>query len=61
MTIFHDPDDTDASFARSAELAAIRPDTTLEVVTGVGHNRILSDPSVIESIQKSIVGLDLDA
>lgn len=50
ISIFHDPADDEARFARAAELAALRPDTTLHVVDGVGHNRILRDLDVVEAI-----------
>jgi hypothetical protein len=56
MTLFHDPDDVETSFARSAELAALRPDTTLRVVTGVGHNRILSDSDVVDDVAMVVAG-----
>lgn len=50
IDIFHDQSDQDASFARSAELAAVRPDTRLHVVEGLGHSRLLSDAVVISEI-----------
>ena len=50
MLILHDPDDTDTSYDRSAMLAALRSRTRIEAVSGVGHHRILSDPSAIESV-----------
>lgn len=50
ITIFHDPADEDTPFARSAELAAIRPSTNLEVVEGLGHSKVLADPEVLERL-----------
>ena len=49
ILLFHDPKDEDTPFARSAELAALRPDTSLEVLEGVGHARVLSDPQVLST------------
>lgn len=52
MLIIHDPDDSETPFARSAELAAIRPDTAILVVEGAGHSRILSDENVLEGVAR---------
>lgn len=54
IVIFHDPADPDTPFGRAAELAALRPATTLEVVEGVGHSRILSDPKVVSTFVASL-------
>lgn len=48
MLLIHDPADGETSFSRSAELAALRPDTTVVAVEGAGHNRILSNPETID-------------
>jgi pimeloyl-ACP methyl ester carboxylesterase len=50
MLIVHDPEDVDASFARSAELAAIRPATTIVALPGAGHNGILTNPQTFEAV-----------
>jgi pimeloyl-ACP methyl ester carboxylesterase len=50
VLIVHDPADEDTSFARSAELAAIRPATSIVPIDGVGHTRILSDPHTLEVV-----------
>lgn len=50
MLLVHDPEDGDTPFSRSAELAALRPDTSLHVVTGVGHSRILADPTTVDQV-----------
>jgi pimeloyl-ACP methyl ester carboxylesterase len=50
MLLVHDPGDGDTPFSRSAELAALRPDTSLHVVTDVGHSKILSDPGVLDDV-----------
>ena len=54
IIILHDPDDDETSFARSADLAAVRPGTKLVVTTGVGHSRILSDPSALGEMVRSL-------
>ena len=50
ILIVHDPDDVDTSFARSAELAALRPATTIVALPGAGHNRILASPQAIQAV-----------
>lgn len=50
ILIVHDPDDSQATFARSAELAAIRPDTEILALEGAGHSRILSDEDALDRI-----------
>jgi pimeloyl-ACP methyl ester carboxylesterase len=58
MLLVHDPEDPDAPFGRSAELAAIRPGTSLRVVTGVGHSKILSDPDVLGQVAAWVARVD---
>ena len=53
IIVFHDPEDTETPFGRSAELTALRPGTDLRVVEGVGHTRILSDRSVLDALVRS--------
>lgn len=43
ILVVHDPNDTDTPFARSAELAAIRPNTSIVAIEDAGHSRILFD------------------
>lgn len=50
ILIVHDPEDTETSFQRSAELAAIRPATELVISAGSGHNGILTDGAAIERV-----------
>lgn len=52
VLLVHDPEDKDAPFSRSAELAALRPQTSLRVVTDVGHSKILSDPDVLDGVSR---------
>lgn len=47
--ILHDPDDPELSVSESHALAEAWPGSTLSPVPGVGHRRILRDPSVISS------------
>jgi alpha-beta hydrolase superfamily lysophospholipase len=48
VLIAHDPADEDTPFLRSAELAAIRPDTSIVPIEGSGHSRILSDHRTLD-------------
>lgn len=50
MLVVHAPDDGDVPFARAAELAAMRPGTTLLVAADVGHSKILSDSDVLDDV-----------
>jgi len=48
VLIVHDPGDEDTPFLRSAELAAIRPATSIVPIEGSGHSRILSDHRTLD-------------
>lgn len=50
ILILHDPADPETPFARSAQLAALRPDTAISVIEDAGHNRILSHPEALERV-----------
>jgi len=50
VLILHDPGDGETPFARSAELAAIRPGTSIIAVDGAGHSRILSNTVALDQI-----------
>lgn len=54
VLIVHDPDDSDTPFARSAELAAIRPRTSIVAMENTGHSRILSDESTLEEVARFV-------
>lgn len=55
VLIVHDPDDVETPFARSAELAAIRRDTSIVPVPGAGHSRILSADATLRSVLDFVV------
>jgi pimeloyl-ACP methyl ester carboxylesterase len=48
--VIHDEDDTEVPFARGKAVADAWPGSTLMVTHGLGHRRILRDPSVIAAI-----------
>ena len=48
--ILHDPEDRELCVSESRTLAAAWPGSTLSFVSGLGHRRILRDPSVISSV-----------
>jgi pimeloyl-ACP methyl ester carboxylesterase len=52
VLILHDPDDADTPFARSAELAALRPGTSIVAMDNTGHSRILSDEGTLEAVAR---------
>jgi pimeloyl-ACP methyl ester carboxylesterase len=52
LFIVHDRDDRETSWRESQNIAAAWPHATMRTTTGLGHNRILRDETVIgESIQ----------
>lgn len=50
ILIAHDPQDGDTPFARSAELAAIRPGTSIVALEEAGHSRILASPELLDIV-----------
>ncbi len=50
ILIVHDPDDQETPFSRSAELAAIRPATSILPLPGAGHSRILSERVALDAV-----------
>jgi hypothetical protein len=51
LLIVHDPDDPDAGFDLSAALANRRPKTRLVEAPGTGHNHLVRDPHVIDTVE----------
>jgi pimeloyl-ACP methyl ester carboxylesterase len=49
LLIVHDRDDHETSWDASRRLASRWPDAQLLTTTGLGHNRILSDPAVVSA------------
>jgi len=54
VLILHDPDDPELPVSESHALAQAWPGSTLSLVPGVGHRRILREPSVISSAVRFI-------
>lgn len=52
--ILHDPDDPELPASESHALAEAWPGSTLSLVPGVGHRRLLREPSVISSAVRFI-------
>jgi len=50
VLVIHDREDRETSWQDGADVAASWPGATLITTTGLGHNRILRDPSVIDAI-----------
>lgn len=48
--LVHDQDDTEASPENSRYLASLRPGTTLRWSEGLGHNRVLHDREVVQTV-----------
>ena len=50
LLVVHDKDDRETAWQDGADIAAKWPNATLRTTTGLGHNRILRDPAVVESV-----------
>ena len=55
LLIVHDPADPDADFATSAALAKRRPETRLVEASGLGHNSLLRDVDIIETVERFLI------
>ena len=56
LLIVHDPADPDVDFDLSAAMADRRPNTRLVEAPGAGHNLLLRDPDVIDSVEQFLDG-----
>ncbi len=56
VLLVHDRDDEAVPQQHSCELHALLPRSTLLVTQGLGHNRLLRDPGVIERIVEFLAG-----
>ncbi|MFN0249443.1 MAG: alpha/beta hydrolase [Kofleriaceae bacterium] len=54
LLVIHDIDDREVSFAHGDRLAQLWPNATLEATQGLGHRRILRDPTVIARVAAAI-------
>ena len=54
--VVHDREDRETRWQDGADIAASWPGARLESTTGLGHNRILRDPAVIERITHFLAG-----
>ena len=54
VLILHDPGDSETPFARSAELAAVRPRTSIVAMEDTRHARILSDERTLEEVARFV-------
>jgi pimeloyl-ACP methyl ester carboxylesterase len=59
LLIVHDRDDRETSWQASRTLAGSWTDARLLTTTGLGHNRILSDPTVVSASVAFLRGEDL--
>ena len=55
LLVIHDLDDDDTSHADGAALAAVWPGARMLTTTGLGHRRILRDPSVLEAATRFVL------
>lgn len=49
LLVIHDKDDRETAWQDGADIAAKWPNATLQTTTGLGHNRIIRDASVVEA------------
>jgi len=59
LLIVHDRDDRETSWEASKMLAGSWPDARLLTTTGLGHNRILTDPAVVSAAVAFLRGQDV--
>lgn len=50
VLVVHDRDDPETAWQDGADIVAKWPRATMKTTTGLGHNRILRDPQVVEEI-----------
>ncbi len=56
LLVFHDKNDRETAWQDGADIAARWPNARLETTTGLGHNRILRDATVVEAAVQFIAG-----
>lgn len=62
LLVIHDIDDKEVPFAHGDRLAQMWPNARLEVTEGLGHRRILREPSIIERVVREVAdGIPLPA
>lgn len=54
LLVVHDKDDRETAWQDGAEIAAQWPNATLQTTQGLGHNRILRDPSVVDAVVRFV-------
>jgi pimeloyl-ACP methyl ester carboxylesterase len=59
LLIVHDRDDPETSWDASRAMASTWPAARLVTTTGLGHNRILADPSVVRAAVAFLRGQDV--
>jgi pimeloyl-ACP methyl ester carboxylesterase len=59
LLIVHDRNDQETSWETSRTLASRWPNARLLSTTGLGHNRILSDPAVVSAVLAFLCGEDV--
>jgi pimeloyl-ACP methyl ester carboxylesterase len=56
VLVIHDKGDRETAWQDGADIAAKWPAATLQTTNGLGHNRILRDPAVVESAVRFLAG-----
>ena len=54
LLVIHDRDDHETSWQDGVDIASRWPIATLQTTTGLGHNRILRDSAVVESVTRFV-------
>ncbi len=58
VLVIHDKGDRETAWQDGADIAAKWPNATLHTTNGLGHNRILRDPAVVDSAVRFLSGRD---
>ena len=57
LLVIHDKNDRETSWQDGADIAARWPNARLETTTGLGHNRILRDTTIVASAAELVGAL----
>ena len=55
LLVIHDRDDRETAWQDGADIASRWPQSQLHTTTGLGHNRILRDPAVVQLVVDSLL------
>jgi hypothetical protein len=60
LLVVHDRDDRETFWRESQDIVAAWPDATLRTTTGLGHRRILREPSIVGEVVDFVIARTQD-